>query len=374
MKEANQSQQFWTPEQRELARKLFCSELPQDQGEQFLTICERTGLDPFTRQIYGRAQSINLAKRGEQPKWGKTLVVITGIDGLRSLAERTGEYRGQTKPEWYYDDGYGDGAKWHDHFLGIGRGIKPPEAARVGIYREKFVEPLFGVATYDSFAQFSKGENGKYAPTSFWQKMPDVQLLKCAEAQALRKAFPLVLSGLYIEEEVQSTDEEPAGEREEALKQTKESIQSNELPKVAQTRKRTPKQADKTPEQIAADAKAKEDAIAAQASAPATESAPVQQAKKTEPLDTPGAAPEPEEEADEETPQGGGPAIKNQGYRIKTVTHKDYAGKTLGEIGIPLLEKLYKLVYPANEERIKLDPVKREEWDIIIAYIQEAQK
>lgn len=177
--------QVITEPQIELIKKTI---LPAGSSETelqlFLHQCKRTGLDPLARQIY--ASKIQ----------GK-LSVITSIDGFRLIAERSGEYLGQTMPLFCGLD-----AIWKEVWIPT-QTEQFPYACKVGIYRNRFVEPLYAVAHWSAYAQ--KTFNEKQNKTDYkytWKTMPTTMLAKCAEAQALRKAFPQELSGLYTQDEM----------------------------------------------------------------------------------------------------------------------------------------------------------------------------
>nr|WP_228512649.1 phage recombination protein Bet [Clavibacter sp. VKM Ac-2872] len=173
---------------------------PRPVVEAFLLHCRRTGLDPIARQIY-------CIERGG--KWGTQV----SIDGARLVAERTKEYRGQTPTQWT-----ADGVTWVDVWLPK----DPPAAARVGVLREGFSQPLVAVATWDQYAD----KNG-----AMWKKMGALMLGKCAEMLALRKAFPQDLSGLYSTEEM----DQAGGPKSAAVVEqpTPELVQVQEQPAAA---------------------------------------------------------------------------------------------------------------------------------------------
>lgn len=152
------------------------------EAKVFMAACNRLGLDPIAKQIYpvGRWDS----------KLGKEVMAVqTSIDGYRVVANRSLEYAGQIGPHWCGDDGV-----WKDVWLDK----TPPRAARVGVLRKGFAEPMYAVALWEAYCQTTKDGS----PTQFWKKMGSLMLAKCAEALALRKAFPNDLSGVYTAEEM----------------------------------------------------------------------------------------------------------------------------------------------------------------------------
>lgn len=156
----------------------------------FLSQCQRTGLDPITRQIY-----FIKGKTGKDGRPGKVMIQ-TSIDGFRLIAERTGKYEGQTKPEWCGDDGV-----WKE----VWTLPKNPSAARIGVWKTGFREPLYAVAIFNEYAQ--KDWQGKLS--SMWAKMPVLMISKVAESLAFRKAFPNDLSGIYTSEEMAQNEDQP---------------------------------------------------------------------------------------------------------------------------------------------------------------------
>src|SRR4051794_12771530 len=165
----------------------------------FARQCQRTGLDPFARQIYGQFRFDK--KRGDE-----VMAVQATIDGLRAVAEDSGCYAGQLEPEYY------DGGRWVEVWPDR---TKQPVAARVTVRKV-----IGGVlAETRAVAHWSEYCD---ANSPMWKDKPALMLGKCAEALALRKAFPNVLSGIYTAEEMGRADVEdvpaPSGEVSRGLR------------------------------------------------------------------------------------------------------------------------------------------------------------
>jgi phage recombination protein Bet len=182
--------------QIELIKRTVAKGATDDELELFVQICNRTGLDPFQRQIYA-------IKRFDPGVGKEVMQTQVSIDGFRVLANNSHEMMGQEGPFWCGADG-----RWEDVWL---EG-KAPRAAKVTVLRGRGwaenapMAKFTGVALWDSYAQ--KKKDGTL--TRMWQQMGPEMLAKCAEALALRKAFPAQLSGLYTSDEMgQASNPEP---------------------------------------------------------------------------------------------------------------------------------------------------------------------
>tara|TARA_R110000765_G_scaffold315708_1_gene408243 strand:- start:113 stop:973 length:861 start_codon:yes stop_codon:yes gene_type:complete len=150
----------------------------------FLHQCSRTGLDPLSKQIH-------FIKRGGRA------TIQAGIDGLRAIAERTGKYAGND--DYVYNDTktmYEMSSNGESPTTATSTVYKIVDGVRVG---------FSATALWDAYCPQGK-------ESFMWNKMPYLMLGKCAEALALRKAFPNDLSGIYSTDEMQQADNQPSSD------------------------------------------------------------------------------------------------------------------------------------------------------------------
>jgi phage recombination protein Bet len=192
----------WNAEEVRLVKEMLTDNLTDPEFKLFAQICMRTGLSPFTRQIYAIKRN---QKQHVDGQWvNKSVMTIqTGIDGYRVIAERTGEYVGGDAPVY----GPACGCK-------LSAQTPHPEWAEVTVRRLKNGVPYTTSerADFDEYVQtFTK--NGGTSIGTMWAKMPKRMIAKCAEALALRRAFPGLFEGVYTTEEMSQADNEPIASR-----------------------------------------------------------------------------------------------------------------------------------------------------------------
>lgn len=189
-----QDQTDWTQQQVAALKQLGVSnDVTQADLAIFLTQSKRTGLDPFSRQIYmiGRKQK---TANGYETK--QTIQV--GIDGLRAIAHRVAQQCHEvfSMSDTLWADKTGT---WHDVWLSP----EPPAAAKVSVKRGGGVFSAVAI-----FKEYAPVYNGK--PSGVWSSKPALMIAKCAEALALRKAFPSDMSGIYTDDEMEKAEDTSA--------------------------------------------------------------------------------------------------------------------------------------------------------------------
>ncbi len=152
-------------EKKDLIKSLYCKGLDDKETEHFFIVCRKLDLNPLAKQIYVY-------------KMGGKMTIIVSIDGLRLVADRTKEYAPGKETCFKYKE---DGEK----LLCATAYVK--KLTKDGQWHE-----ISATAFLD---EYNTNQN-------LWKKMPHVMLAKCAEAQALRRAFPAELSGVYTKEEM----------------------------------------------------------------------------------------------------------------------------------------------------------------------------
>ncbi|HRN86054.1 MAG TPA: phage recombination protein Bet [Candidatus Dojkabacteria bacterium] len=173
----------YTPQEVELIKNTIATGSTDNELKLFLYQAKRTQLDPLAGQLHFTKYN---TKSG--PKVG----FITSIDGYRLIAERTGQYAGND------DYSFNDNKSQYEV---LKNGEKRPLTATATVYRLVNGEriPFTSTVVWDSYYP---GPNKGF----IWDKMPFLMLGKCAEAIALRKAFPQELGGLYTSEEMDQSE------------------------------------------------------------------------------------------------------------------------------------------------------------------------
>jgi phage recombination protein Bet len=163
-----------TDEQLRVIRTAISTQEPTDaELRLYFYDCDRRGVHPLDKLIH-------FSKRKGR------YVPIVGIDYMRQRAESSGAYAGNDDAVFVYDE------------------YKNIVSATVVVWKLcNGVRCQFSATA--RWAEYAP-EDIKASPAFMWRKMPHTMLAKCAEALALRKAFPGQLAGLYSTEEMAQDD------------------------------------------------------------------------------------------------------------------------------------------------------------------------
>lgn len=188
------------PRDLALIRRTVAADCTNDEFDLFISYAKALRLDPRRRQIYAFVYNKNKPDK-------RRMSIIVGIDGFRTIADRTGCYRPDEDEPRYETD---TSLKCPNNPVGL---IK----ATVSAY--KFAHggwhKVTASAYWDEYAplkdewrdnpETGRGEKtGKQTldTSGNWGKMPRLMLAKVAEALALRKAWPDDFANIYSQEEM----------------------------------------------------------------------------------------------------------------------------------------------------------------------------
>jgi phage recombination protein Bet len=177
----------FTGSQISLIRRTVAKDCTDAELDWFLEICRALRLNPLQRQIYAFVFSKDDPNK-------RQLTPVVAIQGLRSIAERTGTYRPDNrKPRYHYDETL--------------KGPTNPKgiiSCEVSVFKWAHGEwhETVAEAFWDEFVPLDRsGEKIAFGKDG-WRKIPRLMIAKVTEAQALRKAWPDDFANVYEEAEM----------------------------------------------------------------------------------------------------------------------------------------------------------------------------
>lgn len=173
----------------EMLRVLESSLYPGAQADSIrlvLSYCKASGLDPMQKPVH-------IVPMWDSKRGAMRDVVMPGIGMYRTQAARSGECAGVSEPEF--------GPDVSEKIAG--QDVTYPQWCRVTVKRllpSGLVVDFTAKEFWRENYAVKGGKEKSIAPNAMWSKRPYGQIAKCAEAQALRKAFPEIGSQPVAEE------------------------------------------------------------------------------------------------------------------------------------------------------------------------------
>jgi len=148
-----------------------------------MSYCKASGLDPMQKPVHIVPMYASTGKKDAKGYDIKAMrdVIMPGIGLYRTQAARSGNYAGVSEPEF--------GPDVNEELGGVQ--ISYPKWCKVIVKRAMQNGSVVEFAATEFWKEnyATKGKDSP-APNSMWLRRPYGQIAKCAEAQALRKAFP----------------------------------------------------------------------------------------------------------------------------------------------------------------------------------------
>jgi phage recombination protein Bet len=178
--------------QSQALRVVRYAHLADDEFQGVVEMCARRNLDPWRHVA---------AEVGHDQRGRRQLNIITTINALLLIAERSGKFDGTIEPEFLDEAGNWTPSPWTK--------AGDPVAARAGVRRKDFTEPQVETATWRRYCCYVQTPKG-IEVSEAWIRGGAEQLAKCALALAIRMAFPEEAGQLYIREEMGQVKNPPA--------------------------------------------------------------------------------------------------------------------------------------------------------------------
>jgi phage recombination protein Bet len=211
-----------------LVKRTAAKDCNEDEFNQFVSVCRDLGLSPLRKQIY--AFVFNKDKPAN-----RNMALVVGIDGGRSIAARSGNYRpDDNPPDWEISDEAKNALTNPHGIISCTVGVyhrptrtDPFERIVAKVFWDEFA-PILRLADADAYEWVKTGEMYPRGHAKAGQEKVQKQLRPgasaivterldpkkeqwirggrhkialCAEMQALRRGWPEDMSRLYVEEE-----------------------------------------------------------------------------------------------------------------------------------------------------------------------------
>lgn len=192
------SLQEWRQERVDLVRKTICPRgISEAEFELFIEICKRSGLDPLTKEIFCVPRRTNIGSK-EDPKWIVKHEAQPAEAGLLARADRFPDFGGIKAAAFYEGEDIVVTENEVHHKFNPTKRTGKLLGAWAQAFRNGRVLPV-EIVTIGAYQQ----------NTQQWHQRPEVMIVKCARAAALRRAYPNTFGGLYVEDEMPAEEFKP---------------------------------------------------------------------------------------------------------------------------------------------------------------------